>query len=187
MDSQVEIENVGATMNVDWNASNWVERLLLTSDGTLTDMLETLCCETLVIRKLRQQGFQTTEPIDALNVAAGDWLVERVVLLQGAQTGRNYVYARSIIALHRLESPLRHQLLTSDTPIGRLWKENRIEIFKEVTEYGRAPAGELGRFFHIDAAEVAWFRTSRVQARGLAVMLITEHFSPDLGRMLDCR
>jgi chorismate-pyruvate lyase len=164
-----------------------LERLLLTTDGTLTDMLETLCRESLVVRKLRQQGFQTPDPIDPLEVGSGEWLVERTVLLQGDQTGMNYVHARSLIALHRLDAPVRHELLASDVPIGRLWRQNRLETFKEVIECHQVPAGDIGPYFHSDPDTLLLSRTCRVQWRGLAVVLITEHLSPHLPRMVDRR
>jgi chorismate-pyruvate lyase len=162
----------------DLGALNPAHRLLLTSDGTITDMLHSLMGEDIVMRKLHQQGFQTPARIEPLEVPAGTWLVDRRVLLQGAVTGRTYVYATSVIALPRLESRVRAEFLDSDTPLGRIWRKHRVETFKDIIAYRQAPAGDVAGYFDVDAATLVRSRTYRLLARGVAVMLITEHFSP---------
>jgi chorismate-pyruvate lyase len=154
-----------------------IERVLLESDGTLTCMLEAASQETIVAVKLAQHVVPAAERGDLLDVEAGELLMSRKVLLQGVRTGANYVFAESMIAVDRLEAPLRQGLLTSHEPIGRIWKTNRLETYKEVVRVRREPCGTLSRHFEINPDTRLLVRTYRVFSRGKPVMLITEYFS----------
>jgi chorismate-pyruvate lyase len=155
-------------------------QLLLASDGTLTDMLQALCREKINARKLAQEVAPAVRRIDSLDVESGELLMSRRVLLQGDRTVRSYVYAESLIALTRLDARFQQGLLTSDAPIGRLWRDNRVEIFKEITGLADQAAGLLARYFGTSAATRLLVRTCRVFVAGRPVMLISEHFSPTL-------
>jgi chorismate-pyruvate lyase len=188
MADQGPIGSVSSTVSdCELNGLSDVECLLLTTDGSLTRLLEVLCRETLVVSKLREQGLRAPQPIDLLEVGRAEWLVERTVLLCGEGTGTVYVYARSLIALHRMEARFRQELLSSNIPVGRLFHQNRMEILKEIVDCRHAPAGEIAPFFHVDAAARLLSRTCRVQSQGAPIMLITEYLSPHLPRMIDRR
>jgi chorismate-pyruvate lyase len=156
-------------------------RLLFTSDGTVTDMLQAICGEKIHARKMTQDVSPAERPIDALEIAPGELVMSRRVLLQGERTGTDYVYADSMIAFDRLDIRFQQGLLNSDTPIGRLWRENRLEIFKEILDVRETAAGHLAAYFGTSAGDSLIVRTSRVFMAGRPAMLITEHFSPVLG------
>jgi chorismate-pyruvate lyase len=154
--------------------------LLLTSDGTLTDMLQTICDERIHARKLEQDVRPAVRRNHLLDLETGEPLLSRRVLLQGDQTRTNYVYAESYIAITRLDVRFQQGLLKSDTPIGRLWRDNRVEIFKEITRLGSEPAGDLSGYFGSSSKTRVPVRTCRIFIGGRPAMLITEYFSPDL-------
>ena len=156
-------------------------RLLVTSDGTVTDMLQVICRERINARKLGQEVGPSAHRIDELDLGAGELLMNRRVVLQGDRTGTNYVYADSSIAIDRLDTRFQQELEMSDIPIGRLWRDNRVEIFKEIIGVSNQPAGHLAGHFGIDADTSLIVRDCRVFVAGRPVMLITEHFSPALG------
>jgi chorismate-pyruvate lyase len=155
-------------------------RLLLTSDGTVTDMLQAICREGIHARKLVQEIQPAVRRIDALDLGPGELLMSRCVVLQGDRTGTNYIYADSSIAIDRLDVRFRQGLLKSDTPIGRLWRHNRVEIFKEIICVSNQPAGHLAGHFGTGADTNLPVRTCRVYMGGRPAMLITEYFSPAL-------
>jgi chorismate-pyruvate lyase len=155
-------------------------RLLLISDGTLTDMLQAVCREGINVRVLAQSVQPAVRRIDALDLGPGELWMSRRVVLYGARTGTNYVYADSCIAFDRLDVRLRHGLMKSDTPIGRLWRENRVELFKEVISVSNQPSGHAAEHFGTRADAPLIVRTCRVSSGSRPAMLITEHFSPAL-------
>ena len=155
-------------------------RLLLTSDGTVTDMLQVICREPIKAKKLAQEVQPAVRRFDLLDLEAGELLMSRRVLLQGDRTGTSYVYADSCIAITRLDIRLQQGLLKSDAPIGRLWRENRVEIFKEITGLKNQAAGYRAGYFGTSADTSLLVRSCRIFAGGRPVMLINEHFSPAL-------
>jgi chorismate-pyruvate lyase len=152
-----------------------VQRLLLTTDGTLTDLLEAINLEKTRLVLLEQKIGPAERSIDSLGLTAGEPLLARKVLLQGEQTGETYVYAESVIALARLDERIRQGLLTTNTPLGHLWKKNRTETFKEVLHSGIEFAGELSSYFGINPEAPLLVRKCRVSSGGRPVTLITEH------------
>jgi len=162
------------------NSLDPIERILLETDGTVTSMLEAACLERIVVVNLAQHVVSAMERFEPLQVDKGERLMGRKVLLQGERTGANYVYAESVIAIDRIEPPLRHGLLASDEPIGRIWQAHRLETFKEILWLEREPAGRRSRYFRADPGARLLVRTYRVYSQKVPVMLITEYFSPFL-------
>jgi chorismate-pyruvate lyase len=153
-------------------------RLLVTSDGTVTDMLQAVCRERINVRKLAQEIQPAVRGLDWLDLPPGELLMSRRVLLQGDQTGTTYIYADSCIAIDRLDVRFQQGLLRSDTPIGRLWRDNRLEVFKEIIGVSIQAAGHLARHFGTGRDANVLVRTCRVFVAGRPAMLIAEYFSP---------
>lgn len=162
--------------NLDLNSLGLLQRILLISDGTLTDIVEAAFEEPIRLVKLALETAPALAPIADLNVFPGQSLMRREILLQGAQTGRNYVYAESYIALDALPPKLREDLTTTDRPLGRLWVEHKLETRKEILRVWRVPAG--GPNAHFDNPPKGLLaRAYRVISGGRAIMLISEYFS----------
>nr|MDP9127381.1 chorismate pyruvate-lyase family protein [Pseudomonadota bacterium] len=109
-----------------------LQRVLLTTDGTLTDILEAFLLEPIGLIKLEQTMALAAQHDDELAPETGENFLERKILLRGSKSARNFVYAESTIAIGRLAAALGQALLHSDTPLGRLWLEHRLETFKEL-------------------------------------------------------
>lgn len=152
------------------------QRIILTADGTLTELLETYLCEKLQIVKLSEKAIVTDQAIEALDIPSGSELIDRKILLRGKISRVNWIYAHSFIVPDRLEANFRERLLVSQEPIGRLWVENRAETFKEIIESAREVAGDLADYFKIDKEERLLSRTYRVFSNRQPVMMITEKF-----------
>ncbi len=153
-----------------------LQRILLSADGTLTKLLEVYLDERMRIVKLLEDVFPAPRAVEALNLAAGQQIIERRILLQGMHTGRSWLYADSVIVPERLEQKFRDQLLNSHVPIGKLWLKHRVETFKEIITARREVAGELGEHFQLKPGEILLSRTYLVFCRRLPVMMITEKF-----------
>ena len=131
-------------------------------------------------KKLYQEIQPAARRFDQLDLEAGELLMSRRVLLQGDRTGTSYVYADSCIAITRLEIRFQQGLMKSDAPIGRLWRDNRVEIFKEITGIKKQAAGYLAGYFGTSADASLLVRSCRIRAGGRPAMLINEYFSPAL-------
>lgn len=152
------------------------QRILLVTDGTLTEILEAMFFERIRLVKVSQSVIPATASHALLEPILGEPLLKRRILLQGVRSGRNYVYAESLIAVDRLGQSFRDELLDSGVPLGRLWLDHRLETFKELQEVRCLQAEKLAHYFECDEAESFLARTYRVFAAGRPVMVITEQF-----------
>ncbi len=163
-----------------------LQRVILSTDGTLTGLLEAYLGEAMAVVKL---GESSTPPQDEQVLA---WLLltqnapvmERQILLRGAESGQTWLHARSYLLPERIEPrSFREQLIKTDAPIGKLWQAHRSETFKEILQWGIESAdNRLAEYFGIgDGDELLW-RTYRVFAHRLPAMVITEKFPQVLFR-----
>lgn len=151
-------------------------RVLLTTDGTVTEILEAFSGERIRVVKLFQEQSRLARPLATLELPKGDDILSRQVLLQGCASLVNFIWAESIIALGRLDEEVRFGLLHSQKSIGLLILEKRIETFKEILDCDRKPAGPLAKHFRVGARAPILSRTYRMVTQGRPIMLITEKF-----------
>jgi beta-ribofuranosylaminobenzene 5'-phosphate synthase len=130
-----------------------IERLLLTTDGTVTPMLEHIVGERVVPTKLTQSYRPADEETRTLlMVPPGEQLLFRASELVGASTGILYVRATSVAVPHALPPQLRDGFLRGEEPIGRLLRRLKIETFREILEYdvaGEGPEAEASRRYRV--------------------------------------
>jgi chorismate-pyruvate lyase len=175
------------TLNSDWQDSlilnqidpaqlSQFQRVLLITDGTLTEILEAYLFEKIEVIKLAEHLTPSVGNNSFLEILIGQELLTRKILLQGKKSKQNWVYAESIIVPERLEKKFIERLITSHTPIGKLWLEYKIEVFKEMMSLSRESAGDLSRYFQITPQDFLLSRTYRVFSNRQPIMMITEKF-----------
>ncbi len=152
------------------------QRILLTTDGTVTEMLEAYSLENINVIKLSEELVSTVTEIPVLNLPKGTQVIDRKILLQGKISRKNYLYAESIIVPERLDERFQDALLKSETPIGKLWLQYKVETFKEIVDTGKEPIGKLANYFLVEKEDKMLFRTYRVFTNRKPVMMITEKF-----------
>lgn len=153
-----------------------LQRVLLTTDGTVVPLLEG-CFDEPIRTAERIQAVAPPTPTDApLELEGDETVLHRRVLLQGTRTGRNYIYAESAITLDRLPSALSDALLETGEPIGRLLADHRLETFREILDIGRCPAGPHGGWFGLSEGDELLCRTYRIIHGGRPTMRIAEYF-----------
>lgn len=168
---------LASAAGVDVHRLQLLQRVLLISDGTLTDIVETAFLEPIRLVKLKLEVAPAAQAIDALELPVGEPVMHREILLQGQQSGENYVYAQSSIALNALPDKFREELVNTDIPLGRLWVQHRLETRKEILKVWHIPAGEWpsSHFSKLmDSGLLA--RSYRVFCGGRPIMLISEYF-----------
>lgn len=148
------------------------QRVLLATDGTVTDLVALYAGEPIRVQKLEQSIRH--ELCDVLECAAPTALLHRSILLCG--TAKNFLYAESVFVLHRLAPSMQQQMLETDRPIGLLWKQERLESFREAFDQTIAPCARIAR--HFDVAEATPFvsRTYVVHHARRPLGMITERW-----------
>lgn len=152
------------------------QRILLTTDGTLTEILEAYFFEPIQIVKLSEEVVSITKDILPLNLKTGSEVIERKILLQGKISRRNFIYAESILVSERLEQKFQDGLLKSKIPMGKLWLEHKLEIFKEIIDSSKEKAENLSNYFKITKEDNMLSRTYRVFSNRQPIIMITEKF-----------
>ncbi len=152
------------------------QRILLTTDGTVTDLLEAYSGEPIQLVKLSEEMVKLERDIFPMALDKGTDVLERKILLRGRISRKNYIYAESLLVLERLEESFRTELITTKTPIGKLWFEKKVQTFKEIIDSGKSPANELSSYFNIEPQSNMLFRTYCVLSNQKYTMMITEKF-----------
>ena len=152
-----------------------IQRIFLTTDGTLTDILEIYLLEPIQIFKILETPIAVTGS-NPLEIDEETDAMERHVLLQGQQSSKSWLYAESIIVSERIQRQFDRGLKQSNKPIGKLWTEYKVETFKETLYCFQEPAGHLADHFDIKPTDSLVCRTYRVFTQRQPVMLITEKF-----------
>jgi len=147
------------------------ERILLATDGTVTDLITLFAGEPIRVRKLEQticEGSAAPE----LDCATPSRLLTRRILLSGAT--KNFLYAESQFVLDRLPESIREPMLHTERPVGLLWKEARLETFREVIGQSIGPRAAIAQHFDVPRQRDFMSRTYLVHHAGRPLGMITE-------------
>jgi chorismate-pyruvate lyase len=153
-----------------------LQRIILMHNGTLTKLLESLLGEQLTVLKLHESVESSQNEMTYLELPANQNIVQRKICLQGKNSGVNWLYAESVIALDRLPPLFCEELLNSQMPIGKLWIKHRVEIFKELLPPFEETAEDLAILFDIKTSQRLLGRTYRVFSQQQPIMMLTEKF-----------
>lgn len=143
-------------------------RTLLVADGTVTKSLEAYFWERVEVEQVAQTLIPLAHAVPALALAEGAMVLERRVCLVGAETGRVYATAHSLIKNEALPQRLRDDLQHGRIGIGELLRERGLESYREILDVGSDSQASAG--------EEAIYRTYRIMVQHQAAILITETF-----------
>lgn len=139
-------------------------KVLITSDGTVSSMLEAWFNEAVVVT-VQQQPLQLPErEVVLLNGAPGDKAINRLTELQGKTSKTCYLKAEALILPHRINQSTLDCIQSHEAGIGKALRQERSETLREVLDWG------------IDQEINQAWRRYRIIMKGLPVMLITERF-----------
>lgn len=173
---RVDLQRSLNRSHIDPSVLSPFQRIILTTDGTLTDILEAYLFEPIKVVKLSEELVTLTQENDALALKSGSKVIERKILLQGKISRNNFIYAESVLALERLDESFKNSLLNSQIPLGRLWLEYKMETFKEIIDSGKEPIANLSSYFNFKENDNILFRTYRLFNNRNPLMTITEKF-----------
>jgi len=173
---RTDLQNSLKRSHIEPSSLSTFQRILLTTDGTVTHMLEAYLFEQIHVAKLSEKLVSLTQDIPSMELKKGTEIIARKILLRGSISRKNFIYAESIIVPERLDEKFRNELLKTKSPIGKIWLEQRVETFKEILDSGKEPANDLSNYFDIEPEENMLFRTYNVLHNRKSIMMITEKF-----------
>ena len=147
------------------------QRILLATDGTVTDLIALYAGEAIRVKKLVQTIGEESAPAE-LQCIGPTRLLSRRILLTGAM--KTYLYAESQFVLERLSKSIQDQMLNTDRPIGLLWKEERLETFREIVGQAVEPNAAIAQYFDLPASAPFVSRTYLIHHGGRPLGMITE-------------
>ena len=153
-----------------------LQRILITTDGTVTDVLAVAFLEPIRLVKLSVTVAPAPTPNSSLELDAGATTMHRRIVLRGERTSANYAYAEVSIAADRLSAALREDLLAGLMPLGQLWQTHRLETWKERPTVRRRTAGSLSAHLDIAPDVELIHRSYRAFTAGHPVFHVEEFF-----------
>ncbi len=147
------------------------QKVLLSTDGTVTDLIALYTGEPIRVKKL-EQGISEAVAPDVLCCNGTTKLLSRKILLSGIS--KNYLYADSLFVFERFSKSIQEQLLNTDRPIGLMWKEERLETYREIVDQKVEPCAEIAEHFDLLASAPFVSRTYLIHQAGKPLGAITE-------------
>jgi chorismate-pyruvate lyase len=147
------------------------QRILLATDGTVTDLIALYAGEPIRVKKLVQTISEDSAPAE-LQCSGPTRMLSRRILLTGAT--KTYLYAESQFVLERLSKSIQDQMLNTDRPIGLLWKEERLETFREIVRQSVEPYAAIAQYFDLPTSAPFVSRTYLIHHGGRPLGMITE-------------
>ena len=164
-----------------------VQKFLLGTDGSVTQILESITGKKVVIRTLVQEIIPADSTAAAhLCIAEGDPVNFRIVEISTEESGEVLIYAISHTPVRRLSPDFKDDLMKADIPIGKIIKQHNIEARREIlTARVLTATEEAGRVFSICKNEPLLSRQYQIIHGGKPLIFIEEQFP--YNRFLDSR
>lgn len=165
----------GAAAGADSPVPTLFQNVLLATDGTVTELLSLHCGRPILARKVEQSLGQRAAP-RGLDCPEGEAVLHRTVVLGPAGEG-DRVFAESFFVFSRFSKALQRSLLETEAPIGLLWRNERLEMFREVVARGTEVSAEVATLLGVPADTPLFSRTYSISHAGKVLGLITEKFA----------
>jgi chorismate-pyruvate lyase len=151
-------------------------RVLLVTDGTVTQTLEAYFGEGIEIDVLEHAERRSEVAYPPIDIAPGDPILHRYVRLRGKGTRHIYAVAESVAVLDHVSPEMRRRLLEDRKGIGELLREGRLETYRELLTATRTTAGQWAEDLGVPATQSVVTRDYRIYQGGRAALLIQEIF-----------
>lgn len=153
-----------------------VQKILLTTDGSITRIFEALTGEKVSIETVEQNIIPASDEIaKVLKIDAGEEVNFRVVNLKNSKG--ILVHATSFAPLERIEDEFKEKIMKADIPIGKIMSDLKIEARREITGCSVVPADEkLAGLFGVPLDSHLLKRNYNIIHRGEVLLNITEIF-----------
>lgn len=155
-----------------------LQKILLTTDGSVTRVLEALTGEEVSVNTREQRIISADEKLaKVLKIKPGADVNYRVVNLENSNG--ILVHAISHVPLERIENEFRDKIMKADVPIGKIMSELKIEARREINECSVIFADEkLADLFEVPKNSPLLKRNYNIIHNCEVLLNITEIFPP---------
>jgi chorismate--pyruvate lyase len=167
-----------------------LDRMLLSTDGTVTTLLEACAGETVATRTTREAGPAAREVLlDAvgrwwhpdetlLEVAPGERMIARRVILTGVRSDVPYLLAESLVAVDRLPAVVIKHLMRAGASLGRALIAGSIATRRQLLDIAATRAAENSNDLGVSPGMTLARRTYRISSDHRPAALVTEWLVP---------
>jgi chorismate-pyruvate lyase len=167
-----------------------VDRMLLTTDGTVTTLLEACAGEAVATRTVRVAGPAARDHLLAavgrwwhpdetlLGLAPGERVIARRVVLRGVRSDVPYLLAESVVGLDRLSGAASEHLMRAGASLGRALLAGSIATRRELLEIAATRAAEDSDDLGVSPGTTLARRSYRITAGDRAAAVVTEWLVP---------
>jgi len=176
---RLEVEDILSAQGVTWFELPLCARLLLVTDGTVTELLEALTGEPLALG-LKKQSVDRTENHTAIVPPDGhSSCLHRRITLRGEKSGQDWLYAESVILHQNLEPGARQMLEQQQIPLGAILDRQLPDNHREIVDCGYRDHPVAAHHLGLADDHLFIYRIYRILAQASLIAVITEWFPID--------
>lgn len=173
---RITVESILGSKGQDFFDLPLSARLLLITDGTVTELLEALVGEPLKIGWRNQVRTGLKNHPDAQEMHNISECLERAIALQGESTSVRWLYAESVI-YHQLLPPEAQEMLVEDKiPIGTVLREQTSDNHRKIVDCGHETNRRAADILGLESDYNFLYRNYDVHVGPNRIMNITEWF-----------
>jgi len=172
LNSIAEIEE-----RIRYNLSD-VQKILLTTDGSITRLLEVLTGNpVIIITKIKATISVDEELAKELKIEFREKTNYRVVYLKNTDSDRALIFARSWTPIMRLGGAIKEDLTSTDIAIGKILAKHKLETRREVISMDLLEADDiLKEAFKLKSGELMLSRYYNIIHEAKILIRINEIF-----------
>lgn len=171
---RLKIDHILQNQGYNFFSLPLIARLLLVTDGTVTELIEALVCEPIVLG-FRQQTLRYAECHTKLDAEKCNCLYRRITL-KGTCSQVDWVYAESVILHEKLNAQAQTMLLEETTPIGVILREQFPDNHRVITHCGFVMNPNAAQYLKLEPQYQFLYRSYQVVENKTAIMNISEWF-----------
>ena len=173
---RLEIEDILSAKGMAYFDLPMCARLLLVTDGTVTELLEALTGEPLRLG-LKKQVADRTENHPAMALPDGhSACLYRQITLRGEKTGQDWLYAESVILQQKLRPDARRMLEQQKIPLGVILNKQLADNHREIVDCGYRDNAVAADHLGLERDHPFLYRVYRVLVKTSPIAIITEWF-----------
>ena len=166
---RAEVESILRGHGIKFFELDICARILLVTDGTVTELLEALIREPVVLG-YRDQSIETG---NGLSESA---CLHRTITLQGELSKTHWVYAKSQVFLGQLTNRAQTMLIDKSLPIGTILKTESSDNHRQIIDCGFETDIHAAEQLGLKSDSRFLFRKYEVISKSRVLMVIKEWF-----------
>ena len=167
-----------------------LDRMLLSTDGTVTTLLEACVGEAIATRITRRAGPAAPDRLHAtegrwwhpdetlLEFVPGERVTARRVVLTGVRSDVPFLLGESLVAVDRLPADVIERLTRAGASLGRVLIAGSVATRRQLLEITATRAAENADELGVSSGITLARRTYRIAAHHQAAALVTEWLVP---------